>query len=261
MVLSPPLVFVIVLFGYVRNIGIGDAGVLIDALGYFRDHSEAVFDLFMARLDMLPHMAKAFALAANGEAPRLNGMSYVYALLHAIPRNVWPDKPPLTAALLTAITDPGPFRDGVLFYPSVVVEGAVQSRLDRHLPRRAGGRRAGPRLRPYPCRRRARRSHVGAAVIHLPDGPVQRGLPQQLCRQRAVRHGAVRWRLRAVAPDAKPRAMRTIYINGKFAAQRLTGVQRFAIEVTRALDRVLAGRTDALRFVLLLPPARRPAGG
>ncbi len=122
MVLSPPLVFVIVLFGYVRNIGIGDAGVLIDALRYFRDHSEAVFDLFMARLDMLPHMAKAFALAANGEAPRLNGMSYVYALLHAIPRNVWPDKPPLTAALLTAITDPGPFRDGVLFYPSVIVE-------------------------------------------------------------------------------------------------------------------------------------------
>lgn len=121
-VITPPLVFVVVLFGYVRNIGVGDLGVLISALSYFRDHSSVIVDLFMARLDMLPQMAKGFALYAAGTAPHLDGMSYIYSLLHAIPRSVWPDKPPLTAALLTAITEPGPFADGVLFYPSVVVE-------------------------------------------------------------------------------------------------------------------------------------------
>ena len=121
-VLTPPLVFVVVLFGYVRNIGVGDIGVLIDALGYFQDHGSVIVDLFMARLDMLPQMAKGFDLYAAGVAPHLDGMSYIDALLHAIPRSLWPDKPPLTAALLTAITDPGPFADGVLFYPSVVVE-------------------------------------------------------------------------------------------------------------------------------------------
>lgn len=122
MILTPPLVFVVVLFGYVRNIGVGDLGVLINALGYFQDNSSVIVDLFMARLDMLPQMAKGFALHAAGTAPHLDGMSYIYAFLHAIPRSFWPDKPPLTAALLTAITDPGPFADGVLFYPSVVVE-------------------------------------------------------------------------------------------------------------------------------------------
>ena len=121
-ILAPLLAFVVVLFGYVRNIGVGDLGVLIDALGYFRDHTSAIVELFMARLDMLPQMAKGFALYAAGQAPHLDGMSYLYALVHAIPRSVWPDKPLLTAALLTAITDPGPFADGVLFYPSIVVE-------------------------------------------------------------------------------------------------------------------------------------------
>lgn len=121
-VLTPPLVFVVVLFGYVRNIGVGDLGVLLDALVYFQDNSSVIIDLFMARLDMLPQMAKGFALYSAGTAPHLDGMSYVYSLLHAIPRSVWPDKPPLTAALLTAISDPGPFADGVLFYPSIVVE-------------------------------------------------------------------------------------------------------------------------------------------
>lgn len=45
----------------------------------------------------------------------------------------------------------------------------------------------------------------------------------------------------------------TIYINGKFAAQRVTGVQRFALEMIRALDLLLASQPIALRFVLLLP--------
>lgn len=46
---------------------------------------------------------------------------------------------------------------------------------------------------------------------------------------------------------------RTIYINGKFAAQRVTGVQRFALEMIRALDLLLVMQPDAPRFVLLLP--------
>lgn len=120
--LSPPMVFVIVLFGYVRNIGVGDISVVVDALSYFQGNKEAIVDLFMARLDMLPQMGKGFDLYAADLAPQLNGSSYINSFLHLVPRSIWPDKPPLTAALLTAITDPGPFADGVLFYPSVVVE-------------------------------------------------------------------------------------------------------------------------------------------
>ena len=52
----------------------------------------------------------------------------------------------------------------------------------------------------------------------------------------------------------------TIYINGKFAAQRVTGVQRFARELTGALDELLPGETSAPRFVLLLPPGTPPLG-
>lgn len=50
-------------------------------------------------------------------------------------------------------------------------------------------------------------------------------------------------------------AARTLYLNGKFCAQRTTGVQRVAAELVRALD---AQVTD--RWVLLCPPgARLPA--
>nr|CCF78652.1 Glycosyl transferase, group 1 family protein [Rubrivivax gelatinosus S1] len=46
--------------------------------------------------------------------------------------------------------------------------------------------------------------------------------------------------------------MRTVYLNGKFLAQRTTGVQRFAARVVIALDRQLAA--DGRRWVLLCPP-------
>jgi glycosyltransferase involved in cell wall biosynthesis len=47
-----------------------------------------------------------------------------------------------------------------------------------------------------------------------------------------------------------------VYINGKFLAQRLTGVQRYATCLVQALDRRLgvAGSPPSLRCVLLLPP-------
>jgi glycosyltransferase involved in cell wall biosynthesis len=48
----------------------------------------------------------------------------------------------------------------------------------------------------------------------------------------------------------------TVYINGKFTAQRMTGVQRLASELLHALDHRLAGDAASIgqRFVLLCPP-------
>ena len=54
--------------------------------------------------------------------------------------------------------------------------------------------------------------------------------------------------------------MRPIYINGKFAAQRMTGVQRFALEMTKALDTLLLQRVEEREFVLLTPPGVRDLG-
>jgi glycosyltransferase involved in cell wall biosynthesis len=50
--------------------------------------------------------------------------------------------------------------------------------------------------------------------------------------------------------------MRTVYINGKFAAQRTTGVQRVAARLTQALDFQLSGSPQ--RWVLLCPPDTQP---
>jgi len=47
--------------------------------------------------------------------------------------------------------------------------------------------------------------------------------------------------------------MREIALNGRFLAQGLTGVQRYAAEITRALDR-LAGEGCAPPVRLLAPP-------
>jgi len=47
--------------------------------------------------------------------------------------------------------------------------------------------------------------------------------------------------------------MRTIFINGKFTAQRTTGVQRVAARLTQALDAQLSDG-DADRWILLCPP-------
>lgn len=51
-------------------------------------------------------------------------------------------------------------------------------------------------------------------------------------------------------------------INGRFAAQRMTGVQRYAHEIVNALDRILAEQPDLaarIKFELLVPPGAQRA--
>lgn len=48
--------------------------------------------------------------------------------------------------------------------------------------------------------------------------------------------------------------MRTIFINGKFTAQRMTGVQRLAAGLVQALDRLLHELGTSVRWVILCPP-------
>lgn len=50
--------------------------------------------------------------------------------------------------------------------------------------------------------------------------------------------------------------MTTAYINGKFTAQRVTGVQRVALRLTQSLDRQLPSWPRS--WVLLCPPGARP---
>jgi glycosyltransferase involved in cell wall biosynthesis len=52
--------------------------------------------------------------------------------------------------------------------------------------------------------------------------------------------------------------MNKIYINGKFLCQRMTGVQRFANGVIKALDRNLQNLPCGSTFELLLPPSAEP---
>lgn len=47
---------------------------------------------------------------------------------------------------------------------------------------------------------------------------------------------------------------RALYINGKFLAQRTTGVQRFALGLVTALDALLVHRSELSAPILLLPP-------
>ena len=54
--------------------------------------------------------------------------------------------------------------------------------------------------------------------------------------------------------------MSPVFINGKFCAQRMTGVQRYAWSLLSALDARLAARTSASRWTLLLP-TQAPAPG
>ena len=55
-----------------------------------------------------------------------------------------------------------------------------------------------------------------------------------------------------------PPGLRRVYVNGKFTAQAVTGVQRVALNLLLAVDRQLAARPAALadneRWVLLCPP-------
>lgn len=123
LLLAPLLVFVVAFFGYVRDIQLASLDVYANALGVFVDERELMFKLFMGRLDMLPQMVEAFRLDELHQLKNVSGMSYVYSLLHAIPRSIWPSKPPLTAAYVTEAVNPGVFDDGVNIYPSVMVEG------------------------------------------------------------------------------------------------------------------------------------------
>jgi hypothetical protein len=121
--LIPPLVFIIAFFGLVRDIEIGSLKVYVETLNVLVEERELVFKVFMGRMDMLPQMADAFELARVGQLKFEAGMSYIYAVLHAVPRNLWPDKPPLTAAYITELVNPYVFADGVNVYPSAMLEG------------------------------------------------------------------------------------------------------------------------------------------
>lgn len=52
--------------------------------------------------------------------------------------------------------------------------------------------------------------------------------------------------------------MRTLFINGKFAAQRMTGVQRLAASLIQALDHLLLETGNIDRWILVCPPGAKP---
>lgn len=52
--------------------------------------------------------------------------------------------------------------------------------------------------------------------------------------------------------------MQTVFINGKFIAQRMTGVQRLAAGLIKALDQLLLESGTTARWVLLCPPGATP---
>lgn len=52
----------------------------------------------------------------------------------------------------------------------------------------------------------------------------------------------------------------TVFINGRFLTQPLSGVQRYAEEVVRALDALVGEGALPLRYVLLTPPGARDPG-
>lgn len=54
------------------------------------------------------------------------------------------------------------------------------------------------------------------------------------------------------------KSMKTIFINGKFTAQRITGVQRFASSLVKALDERLDIEQSPDRWILLCPPNSKP---
>lgn len=120
-----PLVVVIALFGYARNIGVGSWEAYLEAFSVLSANPALLSDLFLARLDMLPEMMEGMTLYDNGNLPSLSGGSYIYMFLHAVPRNIWESKPLLTAALITSITHPGAFEDGVNIFPSIIIESLI----------------------------------------------------------------------------------------------------------------------------------------
>jgi glycosyltransferase involved in cell wall biosynthesis len=51
--------------------------------------------------------------------------------------------------------------------------------------------------------------------------------------------------------------MRPLFVNGRFLGQPVTGVQRFAVEITRAIDRLIE-KSEWPETTLLLPPRAEP---
>ncbi|MCR5866964.1 O-antigen polymerase [Aquincola sp. J276] len=126
--LGPLLIFIVAFFGLVRDIQVGSLNVYSETLITLVEDRELIFKVFMGRMDMLPQMADGFELARLGRLKFEGGMSYVYAFLHAVPRNIWPDKPPLTAAYVTELVKPYAFADGVNVYSSAMLEAYMNLR-------------------------------------------------------------------------------------------------------------------------------------
>jgi hypothetical protein len=123
--MGSPLMLVVVLFGYARNIEVGSVSAYLEAAGVLIEQPNLISELFLHRMDMLPQLVDALDLYREGMLPDLNGASYVYAFLHAVPRSLWEAKPLLTAALATSETNPLAFADGVNIFPSILFEGMV----------------------------------------------------------------------------------------------------------------------------------------
>lgn len=123
--ISVPLILVVVILGYARNLELGSLDAYKEAVQIIMENPALITNLFMSRLDMLPQMVAGLDLFRSGQLESLNGASYIYAFLHAIPRNIWEAKPPLTSALLTAELHPGAFADGVLLFPSLIIESVL----------------------------------------------------------------------------------------------------------------------------------------
>lgn len=122
---APVVIFIVSFFGYVRNVEIGSGAVYSDAFQMLTSNFSLVFELFVARLDLLPSMLNAYALYVNDGLPNLYGKSYIYMFLHAVPRSIWESKPPLSCALITSIIEPSAFADGVNLYCSIIIEALI----------------------------------------------------------------------------------------------------------------------------------------
>jgi hypothetical protein len=120
-----PLLVILVLFGYARNIEVGSFTAYLNAASALAEQPTLISDLFMQRMDMLPQFVESLDILRAGVLPELNGASYLYAFLHAVPRSVWEAKPLLTAALATSETHPGAFAAGVNIFPSILFEGMM----------------------------------------------------------------------------------------------------------------------------------------
>lgn len=125
LILTPVIIFIISFFGMVRNIEIGDMHTYLSVFSDFSDDTGLILDLFIKRLDMLPVMLNAYSDLQAGHIKHLYGLSYLYMFLHAIPRNIWPGKPMLSAALITSEVSPDLFSAGINLYCSVIIEAMM----------------------------------------------------------------------------------------------------------------------------------------